>query len=137
MKNPRPILLVEDDRVDAMAVKRAHKELKITNDLVTRGNGEEAIEYLQDTSNEKPCLILLDLHMPKMGGMEFLQKASDENLLNSIPVVILTTSREEQNIADSFNLGVSGYMIKPVGHVQLIEIIKTIHMYWTLSQIPE
>ena len=73
MRNLRPILLVEDDSVDAMTVKRAFSELKITNELVRAVNGEEALNYLKEHLNEKPCVILLDLNMPKMNGIEFLK----------------------------------------------------------------
>ena len=94
MRNSKPILLVEDDRVDAMTVKRALKDLNVTNLLVHTLNGEEALEYLTGEGNERPCIILLDLNMPRMNGIEFLKiiKADDE--LKKIPVVVLTTSEE-------------------------------------------
>ena len=136
MKNNKPILLVEDDMVDAMTVKRAFKEIHITNPLIIVENGEEALEYLRNPDNEKPAIILLDLNMPKMNGIEFLKIAKKDDDLKRIPVVVLTTSKEEQDRMESFNLGVSGYMIKPVGHDQFLEAIKTIHMYWTLSELP-
>ncbi|MFQ6114635.1 MAG: response regulator, partial [bacterium] len=72
MRSQKPILLVEDDRVDAMTVKRALLEIKVTNDLVITKNGEEALQFLNNANNEKPCIILTDLNMPKMNGIEFL-----------------------------------------------------------------
>lgn len=136
MKNNKPILLAEDDMVDAMTVKRAFKEIHITNPLVIVENGEEALEYLRNPENEKPAIILLDLNMPKMNGIEFLKIAKKDDNLKRIPVVVFTTSKEEQDRLESFNLGVTGYMIKPVDHEQFLDVIKAIHMYWTLSELP-
>ncbi|GCB02240.1 response regulator receiver domain protein (CheY-like) [Sulfuriferula multivorans] len=133
----QPILLVEDDEVDAMTVKRALKDLHVTNPLVLRENGEEALAYLRDPNNEKPCLILLDLNMPVMGGIEFLQVDKHDDTLKAIPVVVLTTSQEQQDKVASFNLGVAGYMAKPVAYQQFVEVMRTINAYWTISEIPQ
>ena len=130
------ILLVEDDIVDVMTVKRAFKEINITNSLSVTGNGEEALEYLKDENNEKPGLILLDLNMPKMNGIEFLKIIKNDEAHKSIPVVVLTTSKEEQDKLSSFNYSVAGYIIKPVDYMQFVEAVKTIRMYWTLSELP-
>ena len=137
MRSKRPILLVEDDKVDAMTVKRALEEIKVTNRLDIAGNGEEALLFLRDTENKKPCVILLDLNMPKMNGIEFLRIAKQDKGLRRIPVVVLTTSEEEQDRVNSFDLGVAGYMIKPVDYQKFVEVIKTIDLYWTLSRLPE
>jgi CheY-like chemotaxis protein len=136
MRTTKPILLVEDDQVDAMTVQRALKEIKVTNRLDIVGNGEEALTFLRDPGNEKPCIILLDLNMPRMNGIEFLRVAKQEPRLRRIPVVVLTTSREEQDKVDSFELGVAGYMVKPVGYQQFVETMKAIDLYWTLSELP-
>ncbi len=137
MRTPnQTILLVEDDEVDAMTVKRALKELHVTNPLVVRENGEEALAYLRDPNNEKPCLILLDLNMPVMSGIEFLQVGKQDDALKAIPVVVLTTSQEQQDKVASFNLGVAGYMAKPVIYQQFVEVMRTINAYWTISEIP-
>ncbi len=101
MKDTKPILLVEDDSVDAMTVKRALKDLNVTNPLVHKLNGEEALEYLRADENQRPCLILLDLNMPKMNGIEFLKVAKSEDVAKKIPVVVLTTSKDEQDIVES------------------------------------
>ncbi len=130
------ILLVEDDRVDVMTVRRALKDIKVTNPLIVAGNGEEALEYLRDGENEKPGIILLDLRMPKMNGLEFLKVAKQDGALRSIPVVVLTTSQEDQDKVDSFDLGVAGYMVKPVDYKQFVEVMRTIDLYWTLSELP-
>ncbi len=137
MRSKKPVLLVEDDQIDVMAIKRAFEVIKITNRLNVANNGEEALAYLRNSENEKPCIILLDLNMPKMNGIEFLTIAKQDELLRKIPVVVLTTSREDQDKADSFNLGISGYMVKPVDYKRFVEVVKTIDLYWTLSELPE
>ena len=136
MRNSKPILLVEDDDVDVMTVTRALKDLSVTNQLVPTGNGEEALGYLRDQRNTKPSVILLDLNMPKMNGIEFLKTVKTDEELKKIPVVVLTTSGAEQDIAESFDLGAAGYMVKSVDYVKFVEIIRTIDMYWSLSELP-
>jgi len=137
MNSKRPILLVEDDQVDAMTVSRALKEINVTNQLAIVKNGEDALEYLSNKSNERPCIILLDLNMPKMNGIEFLKVARKKELLNGTPVVVLTTSKADQDRLDSFRLNVAGYMVKPVSYRQFVETVRTIDLYWTLSELPE
>lgn len=137
MRSSKPILLVEDDNVDAMTVTRALKEINVTNRLDITNNGEEALAFLRNPEHEKPGIILLDLNMPKMNGIEFLQVAKNDTDLKKIPVVVLTTSKEEQDKVDSFNLGVAGYMIKPVDYLQFVEVVRTIDLYWTLSELPD
>lgn len=137
MRNCKPILLVEDDTIDAMTVKRAFKELKVINPLAHALNGEDALAYLRQQGGEHPCVILLDLNMPKMNGVEFLRIAKDDPLLKKIPVVVLTTSNEERDIIESFKLGVAGYIVKPVDYCKFVEAIRTIDLYWTLSELPD
>ncbi len=137
MRGKRPILLVEDDAVDIMTMQRALKDLKITNHLDITYNGEEALELLMAPSSEEPCIILLDLNMPRMNGIEFLKIIKQDDRFKKIPVVVLTTSREEQDKVESFNLGVAGYMIKPPDYRQFVDVIKTIDLYWTISELPE
>ncbi len=136
MRNSKPILLVEDDNVDAMTVKRALKQLNVTNQLVHKINGEEALEYLKAESNGKPCVVLLDLNMPKMNGIEFLKIVKDDVELKSIPIVVLTTSQEQQDKVDSFKLSVAGYMLKSVDYQKFVETISMVNLYWTLSELP-
>ena len=137
MDSQKPILLIEDDRVDAMTVRRALKELNVTIPLKTVNNGEDALAYLKGQSNIKPCIILLDLNMPRMNGIEFLQIAKQDDLIKRIPVIVLTTSSEQQDKFDSFNLGIAGYMLKPVDYPQFVEMMRVINKYWTLSELPE
>jgi CheY-like chemotaxis protein len=134
MKDTRPILLVEDDQVDAMAVKRAVKDLKIANPLEVAGDGEKALDYLRDEKNQLPCLIFLDINMPRMNGIEFLRVAKSDTQLKRIPVVVLTTSKEDQDKFDSFELGVAGYMIKPADYLKFVEVVRAVDCYWTISE---
>ncbi len=134
MSDEKPILLVEDDHVDVMAVKRSVKQLKIENPLVVASNGEEALEYLTNDQNSLPAIILLDINMPKMNGIEFLSVLKKNERLKRLPVVVLTTSQEDQDRFDSFDLGASGYMLKPVDYSRFVEVVRTIHTYWSLSE---
>ena len=133
----KPILLVEDDQVDVMTVKRALKEIHVTNPVVNLENGEEALKYLRDPKSTKPCIILLDLNMPIMNGIEFLQVVKHDALLKRTPVVVLTTSEEQQDKINSFDLGVAGYMAKPVDYRQFVEVMRSIDAYWTISELPQ
>jgi CheY-like chemotaxis protein len=134
--NTKPILLIEDDSVDAMTVRRAIRELHVSNPLEHKENGEEALKHLQNPNNEAPCLILLDLNMPVMNGIEFLQEIKGLPELKCIPVIALTTSDEQQDKLESFELGVAGYMRKPVEYQQFVDIMRTIDAYWTISELP-
>ncbi len=137
MRNRKPILLVEDDRIDAMTVQRALKDIKVANQVIIRENGEEALEYLRDEANLKPAIILLDLNMPKMNGIEFLEVAKTDDSIRKIPVIVLTTSHGEWDRIQSFDLGAAGYMVKPVDYTQFVEVIRVIDLYWTLSELPD
>ena len=136
MRDCRPILLLEDDTVDAMTVKRALKELHILNPLVRVANGEEALVYLKDDGREKPCVILLDLNMPKMNGIEFLKVAKADEKLKRIPAIVLTTSKDDQDRLTTFKLSIAGFVVKPVDYIKFVEAMKIVNLYWTLSELP-
>ena len=136
MQNSKPILLVEDDRVDVMTFERALKDLKVTNPLVYSANGEEALGYLRNESNKKPCVIFLDLNMPRMNGIEFLKVIKADNVLKKIPVVVLTTSKNERDIIESFEFSVAGYIVKPADYKKFVEAIRIVNLYWALSELP-
>ncbi len=142
MNSDVPVLLVEDDEVDTETVLRAFKKNKISNPLFTTKNGEEALAFLRrespfidPTQAPRPGIILLDLNMPIMSGLEFLKIVKDDKDLKSIPVVVLTTSEEENDRLESFQHCVAGYIIKPVDFEKFVEAIKTINLYWTLSEL--
>lgn len=135
MRSKRAIMLVEDDSVDAMTVERALRDINVSNPLHIAGNGEEGLDYLK--ANPAPGLILLDLNMPRMGGLEFLQLIKADDRYRTIPVVVLTTSESSADRAASFGCSVAGYMIKPVEYRKFVEVIRVIDSYWTSSETPD
>ena len=137
MKSHKPILIVEDDVVDAMTVQRSLKELRVFNAVNVVENGEDALAFLQNSQQETPCIILLDLKMPKMNGVEFLQIVKRDENLKKIPVVVLTTSRDEQDKIQCFELGVAGYLVKPVDYQLFVEMIGVFTQYWSWSEMPD
>jgi len=137
MRKTLPILYIEDDAIDAMTMKRAFGELKIKNELIHKLNGEEALKYLIENGHKKPCAILLDLNMPKMDGITFLKRVKMDEELKAIPVIVLTTSREERDIVESFKLSAAGYVIKPIDYRKFVDAIRTLDLYWTLCELPD
>lgn len=132
----KPILIVEDDDVDVMTMQRAFKEIHVPNPVVRQENGELAIEYLRDRRNAPPCIILLDLNMPVMNGIEFLEVVKRDHELRRIPVVVVTTSKEQEDKVNSFNFSVAGYMEKPVDYRRFVDVVRSIDVYWSLSELP-
>ncbi|MBE9466433.1 response regulator [Dyadobacter sp. UP-52] len=141
ISNPIPmtILLVEDDEVDIMNVKRAFKKNNISNPLVIAHNGIEALELLRSTEADapKPRIVLLDLNMPRMGGIEFLKEIRQDPELSSLSVFVMTTSNEDGDKIDAFNLNVAGYILKPLSMDRFIAAVSTLKSYWTLCEYPE
>ncbi len=138
MSNPSlNILLVEDDEVDVMNVRRAFDKNHITNPLFVASNGVEGLEKLR--SGEVPQgrrIVLLDLNMPKMNGIEFLRELRSDPALAPTPVVVLTTSNNDRDKIDAFNLNVAGYLVKPVTFAEFSELMVTLNKYWTLVEMP-
>jgi CheY-like chemotaxis protein len=130
----KPVLLVEDDYVDIMTVQRSFRDLNVLNPLVVKHNGEDAIQYLSTAGNELPCVILLDINMPKMNGLEFLQTINRRYFLSHIPVVMLTSSKEQQDVDRCFVQGVAGYILKPVDYRQFLLSIQVLNPYWTIKE---
>ena len=136
------ILLVEDDEVDVMNVKRAFKKYKIANPLYIAGNGLEALSMLRSQGEKPPSvpenrrLILLDLNMPKMNGLEFLHELRNDPDLKRTPVIVLTTSDEDRDRIEAYNLNVAGYILKPVTFVNFAEVMVALNKYWTLCEMP-
>ena len=131
------ILLVEDDEVDVMNVRRAFERNNVSNPLFVAGNGLEALSMLRgDQIPKERRLILLDLNMPKMNGIEFLQALRSDPELASLPVVVLTTSNDDQDKIDAYNLNVAGYLLKPVTFSNFCERMTTLNKYWTLVEMP-
>jgi CheY-like chemotaxis protein len=135
------ILLVEDDEVDVMTVQRAFKKGNITNPLYIAGNGLEALTMLRGEPGQPSLIpsdrriILLDLNMPKMNGLEFLRELRTDPTIRQIPVVVLTTSNEEQDRIQAYNFNVAGYILKPVTFSIFVELMVTLNKYWTLCEM--
>ncbi|MFX1254574.1 MAG: response regulator [Promethearchaeota archaeon] len=136
MSKNKPILFVEDDHVDAMAAKRAFKEIKVPNEVIIVSTGEEALSLLKDEKTQKPGIVFLDLNMPRMNGLELLKIIKQDEVLKTIPVVVLTTSDEKRDIVESFSWSVAGYMVKPMEYAKFVEVLRIITRYWTLSKLP-
>lgn len=135
------ILLVEDDKVDVMNVQRSFKKANIANPLFLAGNGIEALEILRNNSETVQMpkdrrLVLLDLNMPKMGGIEFLKELRQDPALRRTPVIVLTTSGQERDRVEAYDLNVAGYLLKPVTFSNFAEVMSTLNRYWTLCEIP-
>ena len=131
------ILLVEDDEVDVMTVKRAFQKNHITNPLFVAGDGLEALEKLRSGDIPKGRrLVLLDLNMPRMNGIEFLQELRTDSELTSTPVVVLTTSNDDQDKVNAYNMNVAGYLLKPVTFQNFCDVIVALNKYWSLVELP-
>ena len=135
------ILLVEDDEIDVMNVKRSFKKNNIANPLYVAGNGMEALEILRGRTGlglvpKSRRLILLDLNMPRMNGIEFLRELRADAELKSTPVVVLTTSNDDRDRVEAYNLNVAGYILKPVTLTSFIETMAALNKYWMLSEFP-
>lgn len=131
------ILLVEDDEVDVMNVKRAFDKARIQNPLHVAKDGVEALELLKDDGFSKErLLLLLDINMPRMNGIELLREIRKDEKLHSLPVVVLTTSDDERDKFDAYDLNVAGYLLKPVTFPKFVEILDVLNRYWTLVEWP-
>jgi CheY-like chemotaxis protein len=131
------ILLIEDDRVDVMNVRRAFDKNRIANPLHVASNGLDALDMLRSgVVPEDRRIILLDLNMPKMNGLEFLRALRADPLLQATPVIVLTTSTDERDKIEAYNLNVAGYLVKPVTFVNFVEVMAALNKYWALVELP-
>jgi len=137
--NEVEILLVEDNINDAELTIRSLKKINLANNLYHVKDGEEALDfvfargaYAARQTNNKPKVILLDIKMPKVDGIEVLRQIKSNELTKVIPVVIMTSSKEEQDIITSYNLGVNGYVVKPVNFDAFAKAICDLGLYWLI-----
>ena len=136
------ILLVEDDARDVELTMTALEEYNLGNEVVVASDGEEALDYLyyrgkfQRRSGENPAVILLDLKLPKVDGLEVLQEVKSVDKLKMIPVVVLTSSREERDMVASYKLGVNAYVVKPVDFHEFVNAIKELGVFWAIINEP-
>lgn len=131
------ILLVEDDQVDVMNVRRAFEKNRIANPLFVASNGLEALEMLRSGDiPEERRIVLLDLNMPRMSGLEFLREIRADSALHSTVVIVLTTSNDERDKIEAYNLNVAGYLLKPVTFLNFVETMAALNKYWALVELP-
>lgn len=136
------ILMVEDDPKDAELTLTALEEYHLSNEVVVTRDGEEALDYLfyrgkfQTRTSENPAVLLLDLKLPKVDGLEVLQQIRSDEKLRMIPVVVLTSSREERDMVASYKLGVNAYVVKPVDFHEFVNAIKELGVFWAIINEP-
>jgi CheY-like chemotaxis protein len=136
------ILMVEDDPKDVELTLTALEEYKLANEVVVTRDGEEALDYLycrgnfQTRTHENPAVLLLDLKLPKVDGLEVLQQMKSDEKLRMIPVVVLTSSHEERDLVASYKLGVNAYVVKPVDFHEFVNAIKELGIFWAVINEP-
>lgn len=131
------VLLVEDDELDVMNVRRAFRKHEMDEHLWVAGDGIDALDQLRSGKLPRErLLILLDLNMPRMNGIEFLQQLRQDPTLHRTPVVVLTTSKDERDLVDAYELNVAGYIIKPVTFEKFVGVVGTMNDYWSLVEMP-
>lgn len=130
------ILLLDDDKIEVMKLERALATLESNHNLQVANNGEEAIQMLND-AQELPDLILLDLNMPKLNGVEFLSIIKSDQQLNHIPTVILTTSINEKDLLECYKHGVAGYVLKPLKYEDYLIKMKYLINYWAINEFKQ
>lgn len=132
------ILLVEDNPDDAELAIRALRKSNLANHLLHLQDGQEALDYLFNDLNNKPKLVLLDLKMPKVDGIEVLRKLKGDERTRTIPVVMLTSSKEERDIVETYKLGVNAYIVKPLDFEQFGKAVGQLGLFWlVLNQTPQ
>ena len=129
------ILLIEDDEVDVMNVKRAFSKNNIKNELFVAGNGVEALDMLRTSIVPLPRIIILDINMPKMNGIEFLKILREDDNLKNISVFVMTTSNEDSDKINAYNLNVAGYILKPLSFEKFITSVATLKNFWSLCEM--
>ena len=142
-KDPFVVLMAEDDEHDIVATKRAWKKHHIANPLYIVKDGEECLDFLHQRGKysepgtaPRPGIVMLDIKMPKMDGLNVLKHIREDNGLRHLPVIILTTSKAEEDRFRGYDLGVNAYIVKPVGFDSFSEAVKTISLFWQLVELP-
>jgi CheY-like chemotaxis protein len=142
-KEPFVVLMAEDNEHDVVATKRAWKKHNIANPLHIVSDGEECLDFLyqrgkygEPGSAPQPGILLLDINMPKMDGLAVLKNIREDEKLHRLPVVILTTSKAEEDRISSYDLGANAYIVKPVGFENFAWAVKTISLFWQLVELP-
>ncbi len=141
MSTPIHILLVEDSPADVELTLRAFKRRKLSNPVAVARDGEEALDYIHrrgafGAGAPVPGLILLDLRLPKVDGLEVLRQLKEHPVYRNVPVVVLTTSGEDRDVARSYELGAASYIVKPVEFEKFQEVVERIDLYWIVTNVP-
>lgn len=135
------ILMVEDNPMDAELALRALRKHKVSNQISVARDGEEALDYVYQrrrfaANAPVPALILLDIRLPKLDGIEVLREIKGHPIYRTVPVVMLTTSQEEADVRTSYELGANSYIVKPVDFEKFLEVVRQIDLYWLLTNLP-
>lgn len=133
MKNLK-ILLVEDDMIEVMKFNRVVESLETKHSIIEANNGEDALKILENKS-DLPDIILLDLNMPKVGGIEFLNILKEDDLLKYIPAIILSTSENQKDLVECYKIGIAGYVLKPLKYEDYVSKIENLLAYWSLNEL--
>jgi len=128
------ILFIEDDAIEAMKFNRVVSKFELKHSITEAKNGEEALKILEDKDN-LPDIILLDLNMPKMNGIEFLKILKEDKILKYIPTIILTTSKNRRDVLECYKIGIAGYVLKPLKYEDYVVKLKSVLDYWNNNEL--
>ncbi|MDP5081948.1 MAG: response regulator [Winogradskyella sp.] len=128
------ILLIEDDMIEVMKLNRAKSSLQLNHKIIEANNGEDALQLLEQKDN-LPDIILLDLNMPKINGIEFLKILKADDRLKYIPTIILTTSNNQRDLLECYKIGVAGYVLKPLKYEDYVSKIEKLLAYWSINEL--
>lgn len=133
-KNKLNILLIEDDMIEVMKLKRTVSTLLLKHNIIEANNGEVAVDYLMK-KKDLPDIILLDLNMPRVNGIEFLTILKNDDVLKYIPTIVLTTSNNAKDVMECYKIGIAGYIIKPLRYEDYVEKLTSVLNYWSLNEL--
>jgi CheY-like chemotaxis protein len=128
------VMLIEDDMIEVMKLNRASSSLQLNHKIIEANNGEEALKLLEQKDN-LPDIILLDLNMPKINGIEFLKILKEDKRLKYIPTIILTTSNNKRDLLECYELGIAGYILKPLKYEDYVSKIEKLLSYWSINEL--
>jgi len=134
----RPILLIEDNPMDVDLTRRAFARRRVINPIEVARDGEEALKYLEkwESGEPLPVVVLLDINLPKINGLEILHQFKTSTLAQKIPVIVLTTSAEDRDVQTAYKLGANSYIVKPVDFEKFVDVAAQIDLYWNVINIP-
>ena len=128
------VLLIEDDMIEVMKLNRTISSLKLNHKIIEANNGEEALKILEQ-KDRLPDIILLDLNMPKINGLEFLSILKNDDTLKYIPTIVLTTSNNHNDVLECYKIGIAGYVLKPLKYEEYVSKIDKILAYWSENEL--